>query len=162
MLGGKSLLEVVDAPRVWRRDLGADAIEEAAGVLAGQSRLDHPLFPLADFRNLFQRIRPFQRASVAQKPCWILWCESAHARPRTLYLEIETGRLLQDEHLEEVPGMGLVGKRVVYEDWRDVGGIPFPFRSIHRYRSPLLATFTQEIEAIETGVEVPEGAFSGQ
>jgi CubicO group peptidase (beta-lactamase class C family) len=162
VLGGKTQLEVVDGPRVWRREIGAAALEEVTGILAEQSRHDHPLFPLADFGGLFQRVRLLQRANVAQKPCWVLWCESAHARPRVLYLEIETGRLLQDEHLEEVPGMGLVGKRVLYEDWREVEGIPFPFRAVHRYRSQLLGTFTQDLEAIETGAPVPDGAFSGK
>jgi hypothetical protein len=150
---------VVDGDRVWLASRGQPA-KEADGIAAEQARLDHPALSLADWSSLFKEVHVVKRIEMDGKTAFVVWCVPAMAHPRTFYVDAESGRLLASEHVEQIPGIGAVGQRTVYENYREVNGIPWPHRTTHRYASTLLGTIVMDYETIETGVAGPADAFN--
>jgi CubicO group peptidase (beta-lactamase class C family) len=78
----------------------------------------------------------------------------------TLYVDLESGRLIRMDGLTFIDGVGRLGQKVRFEDWRDVAGALLPFRIESELAHPLLGTFRNVYEGVETGVEVGAGWFS--
>jgi hypothetical protein len=150
---------LVDGEKVWLASRGQPA-KEADGIAAEQARLDHPALFLADWRRLFKEVHVLKRIELEGKPAFVVWCVPAVAHPRTFYVDAESGRLLASEYVEQIPGVDAVGQRITYENYREVGGIPWPHRTRHRYASSALGTIVIDYETIETGVTAPAEAFT--
>ena len=64
---------------------------------------------------------------------------------------IETGRVVGEERIEQLPGVGFVGLTIEYSDFRDVEGITLPFRTEARFAHPLLPRIVLQYDAAESG-----------
>ena len=77
----------------------------------------------------------------------------------TLYVDAETGRMIHTDGMAEVEGMGTIGQRVSYGDFRDVSGVLLPYRSEVEIANPLIGTIATQVTEIEVGVQLAEGVF---
>jgi hypothetical protein len=59
-----------------------------------------------------------------------------------------------------LPGQGLVGVRTDYEDFRDVGGMRVPFRSVAAFDSRMIERVVTTLDEAETGFSVPDETFA--
>lgn len=148
----------VDGRSVWTAS-SKQAAKEASGILADQTRLDHPAAVIADWRDLFKEVEILKKISENWKTLYVVRCVPHEAPTRIFYVDAADGKLLVAEHIEMVPGLGYVGKRVMYDDYRDVSGVQYPFRQTHSYASPLLGRYTQIYENVQTGFQAPDDAF---
>jgi len=71
-----------------------------------------------------------------------------------------TGRVVGVDSLVQIPGVGIVGVRTRYDDFRDVGGMVLPFKAVARFATPLIGRIVTAMDHAETGVEVRERVFS--
>jgi len=149
----------VDGDQVWIAS-GKEPAERIEGALAEQTRLSHPAFAAADWRTLFQDIQVLKRFEADKKSLILLWCVPKEAPARVLVVEAETGKLLEERHIEIVPGVGRIGRRVEYREYKEVGGVQLPSRVTQTYPNPLLGRFEHTFESFETKLEVPAGAFT--
>ena len=94
-----------------------------------------------------------------KKPLILLRTVPKRTPARILVVEEETGRLVGDRHIDMVPGVGRIGVRVQYLDYKEVDGVQFPWRVTQTYLTPLLGRFEQTIETIESKAKAPPGAF---
>jgi hypothetical protein len=78
----------------------------------------------------------------------------------TLFVGVESGRLENVAGLTFLPGMGRIGEKVRFSDWRDVGGALLPGRVEVEVAHPLIGTFVSVVQQVDVGVEVPEGHFA--
>ncbi len=129
-INGVTERTLMDGEKVWLASRGQPG-KEAAGIVAEQARLDHPAFFLADWSSLFKEVHVLKRIELDGKPVFVVWCVPAVAHPRNFYVHAESGRLLASEYVEQVPGIGAVGQRITYENYREVGGISWPHRTTH-------------------------------
>jgi CubicO group peptidase (beta-lactamase class C family) len=160
-VGGETDRQASDGEKTWVATAGK-APEALDGVMAEQARLNHPAFAAADWRPLFKDVQVLKRFEAEKKSVILLWCVPREAPSRALVVEAETGRLVGDRHIEIVPGVGRIGKRVQYREYKDVGGVQLPSRVTHNYPTPLLGRFEHTFESFETGAEAPPGAFNLQ
>ena len=58
------------------------------------------------------------------------------------------------DSLAQLPGVGIVGVQTRYADFRDVGGMQIPFRSVEKYASQLIGRVITQLDKSETGVEL--------
>jgi len=157
-LTGQSEIRIIDGDKVWmKRDM--QAAQALADIEAEQARLEHPAFAIVDWRPLFQSIEVFRRLEADKRSLILLRCMPKLAPPRTLLVDAETGMLVGDRHIEMVPGVGRIGRRVNYLEYTAVDGVQFPSRIAHIYRSPLLGRFDLTNESIETKAKAPANAF---
>jgi hypothetical protein len=56
-------------------------------------------------------------------------------------------------------GAGRLGQRVTFADFRDTGGALLPWKVRAELAHPLIGTIETVLEAVELGVEIPEGFF---
>jgi hypothetical protein len=76
-----------------------------------------------------------------------------------LVVEADTGRLVGDRHIEFVPGIGRIGTRVQYLDYKDVSGVQLPSRVTQQYPTPILGRIELTYETFETKAKAPAGIF---
>jgi hypothetical protein len=77
----------------------------------------------------------------------------------TLYVDAETGRLRRMDGQTYVEGLGRIGQKVSFSDWREVEGALLPGRTEVELAHPLIGSTLNVVEEVEVGVEVPEGHF---
>ena len=63
------------------------------------------------------------------------------------------------DSLAQLPGLGIVGVQTRYGDFRDVGGMRLPFRSVAKFASQLIGVVATTLDNAETGVEVSQETF---
>jgi hypothetical protein len=80
-------------------------------------------------------------------------------RQRLVYFDADSGQTLGYDQVLEVPGLGMVGATVRFSDYREVGGVQIPFRSMTKFPTPLLGTVTSQVEKIETGLKIEGDPF---
>jgi hypothetical protein len=157
-LTGQTEIRIIDGEKVWmKRDAQAD--QSLGDIEAEQARLEHPAFPIFDWRPLFQSIDVLRRLEVDKKSLIVLRGVPKLAPARILLVDAETGLLVGDRHIEMLPGVGRVGRRVDYLEYKTVDGVQFPSRIAQIYRTPLLGRFELTNETVETKSKAPADAF---
>jgi len=58
-----------------------------------------------------------------------------------------------------VEGLGYLGQRTRYDDFRDVAGMTLPYSIKARLSNPMIGTSESTLTGFELGVELPEGVF---
>jgi CubicO group peptidase (beta-lactamase class C family) len=139
----------------------AEGFAELEGVRREQAKLESFVALVGDWRRTFKELQPLIRdPGDGEGEARILVRAIPHeALPITLIVGEESGRLLGDLRIAEAPIVGRIGISVSYSDFRDVGGILFPFQQKSKFPSPLIGTISVQIEEAEVGVEVGEEDF---
>lgn len=78
----------------------------------------------------------------------------------TLYVDLETGRLVRMDGLTFIEGAGRLGGKVRFDDFREVAGALLPFRIEVELAHPLIGTVRNVYEGFEAGVAVDAGWFA--
>lgn len=78
----------------------------------------------------------------------------------TFYVQRETGRVLRMDGLTFIEGLGRLGQRMQFSDWRDVGGALLPGKIELELAHPLIGRITSEYDEIELDVDAPPGLFT--
>ena len=69
----------------------------------------------------------------------------------TKIVDETSGMLIAEDRLELIPGMGFVGVRTSYQDFRDVAGVRLPFRIVSTYATPLIGEVVMEFDEVDHG-----------
>ena len=77
-----------------------------------------------------------------------------------MFVHEESGLVPFTHTLVQIPGLGIVGVETRYGDFRDVGGMQLPFRSVSKFASQLIGVVEATLDQAETGVEVSEETFA--
>jgi CubicO group peptidase (beta-lactamase class C family) len=131
----------------------------AEGLIAEQMRLDHLLARYGDWRRWHPRLQVVQRLVRGDKTLLLVRAGDATAPARTFFVEENTGRLLGEDHVPLIEGMGRLGQRLRYDDFRDVAGMTLPHVIKARYSNPMIGTLEYTLTGTELGVDLPEGFF---
>jgi len=157
ILGNKEI-RVVDGTQAWIKR-GSAPVQALDGAEGEQTRLDHPAFPIADWRTLFKEINVLKRFEIEKKEMLLVVAVPKSAPARYLVVDAESGRLIGDRHIEIVPGIGRIGTRIQYFDYKDVDGVQLPTRIVQSYQTPVLGRFEQTVESFESKAKLPAGVF---
>lgn len=131
----------------------------AEGQIAAQMRVDHALARCGDWRRWHPRLQVIQQITRAGKTLLLVRAGDASAPARTFYVDAETGRVLGEDNVLLVEGIGNLGQRLRYDDFRDVSGMTLPFSIKARFSNPMFGTSESTLTGFELGVAVPEGVF---
>jgi CubicO group peptidase (beta-lactamase class C family) len=131
-------------------------LETHSGIKAAQHVLDHPLVVVDDLRNWYAELEVLARLESADGSALLVRARPAGAHARAIFLDETTGRTLYEHCLLEAEDGRSYGSTVRYEDWRDVGGLAFPFRIVFTGGAGDKPTAIIERSAIETGVSLSD------
>ena len=68
-----------------------------------------------------------------------------------MFIDEASGRVRSTDSLVQISGVGVLGVRTMYDDFRDVGGMQLPFRSVSTFANPLIASTVAVLEEAKTG-----------
>jgi hypothetical protein len=134
-------------------------LEELDGAARAQAELDHPLLPVADWRELYQGLEVLARVQHEDTPAFLVRATPRAGNAHTWVVAEEGGRPLALLAVDEIPGMGLVGSATRYGDWREVGDLVLPFQATVRFASSYLGTAEVRCQGVEHGLALPASAF---
>jgi len=156
-------LEAVMGPAsevVWITDAGRVisqvndvAPTELEGARREQLLKEHPIRRLAGWRENFAAIQVLRPIVDGEHARLLVRTVSQHGTNATKLINLETGRLADEDLLEIVPGVGLIGVQVAYRDFRDVEGVMLPFTVNSRYGHPFMPEIKVTFDTVETRVD---------
>lgn len=129
------------------------------GQMAEQMRVDHDFARFGDWKRWHPRLEVIQQLARAGKTLLLVRAGDASAPARTFFVDAETGRMLGEDNVLLVEGVGMLGQRLRYDDFRDVAGMTLPFSIKARFSNPMFGTSESTLTGFELGVELPEGFF---
>jgi len=129
------------------------------GKRAAFTRVDSPFARFGDWKRWYPSFEVVQELHRKGRKVILVRMGNCSAPATTLYVDAETGRMIHTDGMAEVEGMGTIGQRVSYGDFRDVSGVLLPYRSEVEIANPLIGTIATRVTEVEVGVELAEGVF---
>jgi len=139
--------------------------EQPAVLLEGRfaqlMMLHDPFRRFGDWRRDGGTLTVVQELSRGERHLLLVRAGDCSAPAPTMYVDAATGRLLRMDGLTLIDGLGVIGQRVAFDDWRDVGGALLPFLVGVELAHPMIGKIEirTAYETFETGVTVDEGWF---
>lgn len=148
----------LDADRAWRASsVEPEPFMEITGDMLEQIRLGHASVLFGDWRLYFDSVRVVRAGDLDGRPIYLVRLESAGLPPMMLSVDAETGDVLEDRRTMVIPGLGGLPVTTTYADYRDVGGMRIPFRSVESNEQTGRTIY--EIESVEVNVDVDPERF---
>jgi hypothetical protein len=134
----------------------AAPLEGMAGELLAQ---DSPFVRFGDWRTLGVPFEVVQRIQRDDEDAVIVRLGEPAEPATTLYVDWQSGIVGRMDSMTFLEGAGRLGQRVTFADFRDTGGALLPWKVRAELAHPLIGTIETVLEAVELGVEIPEGFF---
>lgn len=155
--GASELVWITGDGRVFQR-VNEAPIHELDGVLREQSILGHPLRRLGDWRADHASVEVLRTIEDGDHAVVLVRTISREGTGSTRLIDAHTGRLMAQDTFEVLPGVGRIGLKAAYGDYREVDGLMLPFRVQYQYAYPLIGEIHYTFETFETGVDA-EGSL---
>lgn len=157
-VAGEHETSVVDAGRVF----SASSREEPAeleGLRAAQARVGAWTSRFGDWSDA-GKVRVLYRTSLQGEPVLVARIEPEGGNAVTRYVSETTGRLLREDGIFLVVGLGELGARTRFSGWREEDGLTLPLHLEQNFATPLIGTAVYDFDTVETGVELAADAFT--
>lgn len=129
------------------------------GPRAEDARLDSLFARLGDWQRWHPRLETIQTLERGGRTVVLVRTGDCSAPARTFYVDLASGRLLAQDSIATIDGMGRVGRHTEFQDYRDVSGVLLPHRIEVDLANPLIGSVVITTTAVEFGAALPEGAF---
>jgi len=113
-----------------------------------------------DWSHWFTKLQVIQEVTRGEEQTIVVVRAGDTSEPATtLYIHKESGRVMMVNSMTYIEGMGRIGQRVKYDDYRDVSGMLLPFQAEIRIANNLIGIIVTTTTDYELGVEISEGTF---
>jgi CubicO group peptidase (beta-lactamase class C family) len=130
---------------------------EFTGKELRQKRLGHPAVIFGDWRKYYDAVRVLRAGQLDGRKIYVVQLESAAMPSTVVSVDAQTGDVLQIQRSLMEPG-GAEPSTTAYSDYRDVGGMRLPYRSVETSESTGRKIF--DVERVEIGVELKPDVFT--
>lgn len=135
-------------------------VSELEGAAREQLDLDSLPARFGDWRRFYEHIEVLKRVRQGERSALLVRVVPQEARGATLIVDEESGRVLVHDSLVQLPGLGVVGVRTQFGDFRQVAGMVLPHRSVAKFATPLVGSVVSTLDSVELGVEVTDETFA--
>jgi hypothetical protein len=97
-----------------------------------------------------------QKVMLGEREMYLVRTGDCSAPARTLYVEVETGRVLGEDGFSNLPGLGLLGQKLRADDFREVEGMLLPYRVRIQFANNMLGRMTVIVTDMKVGTEAPD------
>lgn len=147
-----------DGENVWSES-STKPLSKVGDQAAELLRFDSPLARFGDLLAWHPELQVIQRLNWDNKTLYLLRTGDTSGPARSLYVDGDTGRLLGEDSMTFIDGMGTVGQSLRFGDYRDVSGMLLPYRTEVTLANKMIGTIVTTLDEIELGVELSEGTF---
>jgi hypothetical protein len=143
-----------EGDRAWKQMPGADVIE-----LQGIERVEElgnswPVW-MTGWTHLYPRLTVLEKESIDGAPAWRVRLEPRDGLAVTQWIDSRSGQVREQQGFSLIPGAGIQGVRVRYEDYRDVDGIAWPHRQTVEFPGLKEVRFEVQTQRV-----IPRAAFN--
>jgi hypothetical protein len=153
----KGIYDVLNDGRGWSSAVGLSPPEQGGKELR-QTILSHPSVQLGDWRKHYDAVRVLRAAQVSGRKIYVVQLESAGLPPTQVSVDAETGDVLREERKLLLPIGGAMQMTMVYSDFREIGGMRLPYRTVTTTEPT--GRLILEVEKVEVGVRVSPRTFT--
>ena len=157
--GDVAQLVVTNDGRAWTYATPT-GVDELDGERLEQTLLDRLSVRFGDWTEHYESVEVIKRVQLDGKSFLLVRVVPHETPGATMYVEEASGLVLHADGLAQLPGLGIVGVQSHFEDFRDVGGMHIPFRSVSAFASQLIGQVVTTLDEAEIGVEVSEETFA--
>lgn len=129
------------------------------GLFADQIRLGHHLARLGQWSLWHPNMEVIQQLERSGKTLILVRAGDTSATAPTLFVDANTGIILGEDSIAYLEGMGRLGQRVRFGDYREVSGMQLPFTVKTKFASRMLGTVTSTVQDYGLGEELTDGVF---
>ncbi len=144
---------------VVRYDSSAQDLSILEGPPADSIRLDSPFARFGNLLAWYPELRAIQQLDDDGHTILLVRTGDTSRPASTFFIEAETGQVLRIAAFPFMTGLGRVGVKTSFGDFRDVSGMLLPFRTETEVANPFIGTIVLAVTAIDVHVELPEGGF---
>jgi len=159
LVSGQAENYAFDGEKV-RYSAAASPVSVLDGLRADSLREDHIIARFGDWNRFYTTIEVIQRIPKGLNgDVFLVRMGDTSAPATTLYVEASSSRVVREDRMTFMPGMGRIGLRSHFSDFRDVEGMLLPFRSETQVANPMIGTIEATVNEFELGAACPEGTF---
>lgn len=144
---------------VLRQALGGKAAVSLEGLAAELTAENSSLRLFGNWRALGIPIQVVQRLRRNDEEAVVVRLGAPDAPATTLFVDWGTGLVRSLAGSTFIEGVGRMGQRVSFSDYREVGGAMLPWHTKIELAHPLIGTLESVVEKVELGSETPAGLF---
>ena len=157
-MSGQSETSVFDGEFAYYASTATPA-EKLEGIRGTELRLDNHFARFGDWHQWHAKLEVIQKLERGGKEIYLIRAGDSSATASTFFVDANTGRVIGEDKVSLIPGMGQMGMRMRFEDFRDVSGMLLPYKTQIKFANPMIGTVWTTISEMELGVELPEDAF---
>ncbi|MCB9521738.1 MAG: serine hydrolase [Myxococcales bacterium] len=145
--------------QVWY-ETSQEPLRQLEGEAAALLRADTPFVRYGDWHDRFGGAQVIQRMMDGESEIYLVRTGDASAPATTLYVDYETGRVRMADGLTFMSGLGRIGYRATFEDFREQSGFCLPFRTVTEIPNRMVGKIVVQYDELELGVELQPGTFA--
>lgn len=157
---GEEVSHVAFDGETFRRSSSAGSVEPLEGEVGLLLLQSDPFLRFGDWRREGVTLTVIQELDGADGHVLLVRAGDTSGPAPTMYVDLETGRVVRMDGLILLDGVGRLGQKVRFGDWREVSGALLPFRVEVELAHPLIGTILNTYESFEVGVKVDAGWFT--
>jgi CubicO group peptidase (beta-lactamase class C family) len=141
-------------------ELTHESIREPAGPMTDAKRAyrvsrDHHFARFGDWTEWHATMVVVQKVQLGEREMYLIRTGDCSAPARTLYVEVDSGKVLGEDGFTNIPGLGLLGQKIRVDDFREVEGMLLPYRVRIQFANNMLGRMTLIVTDMKVGVEPP-------
>ncbi len=149
-------VEAFDGERGFT-DTSIGLYEELSGRKLNRLRLDHPLWILDDWKKYYTEASITGESEIDGQQTFEISLSGDEVLDRKLYVGVDSGLILKEKSVLPIDPIGEIPIEITYSDYRDVGGVQLPFKTVTK--NPFNGEFEVQFESAEPLLELPKDAF---
>lgn len=143
-----------------------ESVQEAAGPMVDAARAyqlsrDNHFARFGLWTDWHTNMDVVQKVLLGEREMYLVRTGDCSAYARTLYVEVETGRVLGEDGFSNLPGLGLMGQKLRADDFREVDGMLLPYRVRIQFANNMLGRMTLLVTEMKVGAEAPDFRLGG-
>ncbi len=147
-----------DGKQFWTRS-SDKPVTEIKGPGAALLRASNALAYFGNWHQHYPKFEVIQRLRKRGRDIYLVRAGDTSAPAPTIYVDDKTGRVIHVDTMTYAEGMGRIGQRVNFGDFRNVSGLLLPHRMQTKLARPFIGPIMITFTKIEVGVKLPEGTF---
>ena len=134
--------------------------EESTGPELEAILQDHPFAHFGDWQRWYDDVTVIQRIDEEDGDSgYVVRMGGLDAPAPTLMVDAETATVIGVHTMTTIPGMGRMGQKTRFSDYREIAGTLLPHAIDVTLANPLIGVIELRFDAHESGVEVAPGTF---
>jgi CubicO group peptidase (beta-lactamase class C family) len=132
------------------------------GIQADQIRIGHHLARLGQWSRWFPHMEVIQQLERGGKTLLLVRAGDTSASVPTLFVDANTGLVLGEDNVVFMEGMGMLGQRLRFGDYREVSGMQLPFTIKTKFANRMIGTVISTVQNYELGEKLEDRTFELQ